>query len=56
MTEQAPKGGQADSQLDAILSRVKYIGPESPPSEDEVMDMVIDEVRAVRAERGKGRP
>jgi len=46
---------EADRQLGAILSRVKYIGPEPPPSEDEMMDMVVEEVRAVRAEHAKGR-
>jgi AbrB family looped-hinge helix DNA binding protein len=46
---------EADRQLDAILNRVKYVGPEPPPSEDEVMDMVVDEVREVRAEHAKGR-
>jgi AbrB family looped-hinge helix DNA binding protein len=46
---------EADRQLDAILGRVKYVGPEPPPSEDEVMDMVADEVREVRAEHAKGR-
>ena len=46
---------EADRQLGAILSRVKYIGPEPPPSEDEMMDMVVEEVRAVRAEHTKGR-
>lgn len=39
---------EADRQLGAILSRVKYIGPE-PPSEAEVMDMAAEEVRTVRA-------
>src|SRR4051794_29948648 len=37
---------EADRQLDAILSRVKYAGPEPEPSEDKVMDMVVEEVRA----------
>lgn len=46
---------EADRELDAILSRVKYIGPEPPPSEDEMMDMVADEVREVRAGHAKGR-
>jgi len=46
---------EADRQLGAILSRVKYIGPEPPPSEDEMMDMVVEEVRAVRAKHAKGR-
>ena len=41
---------ETDRQLDAILSRVKYAGPEPEPSEDEVMDMVVEEVRA--ASRG----
>src|SRR5215218_9528116 len=39
---------EADRQLDVILSRVKYVGPEPEPSEDEVMDMIVDEIRAVR--------
>jgi AbrB family looped-hinge helix DNA binding protein len=46
---------EADRQLGAILARVKYVGPEPPPSEDEMMDIVVDEVRAVRAEHAKGR-
>lgn len=46
---------EADRQLGAILSRLKYVGPEPPPSEDELMDMVVEEVRAVRAEHAKGR-
>ena len=46
---------EADRQLSDILSRVKYIGPEPPPSEDEMMDMVVEEVRAVRAKHAKGR-
>lgn len=41
-----------DRQLVEILAQVRYIGPEPPPSEDEVMDMVAHEIRAVRA---KGR-
>jgi hypothetical protein len=39
---------QANHQLDEILGRVKYIGPEPPPSEDEAMDMVVAEIRAAR--------
>ena len=46
---------EAGRRLDAILSRVKYVGPEPPPSEDEMMDMVVDEVRAVRDDHAKGR-
>jgi AbrB family looped-hinge helix DNA binding protein len=45
----------ADRQLGDILSRVRYIGPEPGPSEDEMMDMVVDEVRATRAKHAKGR-
>jgi AbrB family looped-hinge helix DNA binding protein len=45
----------ADRQLDKILSRVTYIGSEPEPSEDEVMDMVVDEIRAVRAKHAKSR-
>lgn len=55
MTDRATKGGQTEPQLDEILGRVKYVGQEPPPSEDETMDMAVDEVRAVRAERGKRR-
>ncbi len=37
--------------LDGILSRVRYIGPEPSPSEDEVMGMVVDMVSAARDRR-----
>ena len=46
---------EADRQLDAILSRVKYVGPAPPPTEDELMDIVVEEVRSVRAKHAKGR-
>jgi AbrB family looped-hinge helix DNA binding protein len=46
---------QANRQLDAILSRVKYIGPQPEPSEEKVMDMVSEEIRAVRAKHAKSR-
>ncbi len=46
---------EADRQLDIILSRVKYAGPEPEPSEDEVMDMVVEEIRSVRAKHAKSR-
>ena len=46
---------EADRQLDAILSRVKYVGPEPEPSEEEVMDMVVDEIRAARSKHAKSR-
>ena len=46
---------EADRRLSDTLSRVRYIGPEPPPSEDEMMDMVVDEVRAARSKRAKGR-
>ena len=46
---------EAGRQLDAILSRVKLIGSEPPPSEDEVVDMVVEEVRGVRARHAKSR-
>jgi len=32
---------------------VQYIGPQPPPSEDEVMDMVVDEIARVA---GDNRP
>lgn len=46
---------EADRQLSAILSRVKYIGSEPPP-EDEIMDAAAEEARAVRPHHAKGRP
>lgn len=46
---------EADRQLDAILSRVKYVGPEPEPSEDEVMDMVVEKICAMRDEYAKSR-
>jgi AbrB family looped-hinge helix DNA binding protein len=46
---------EADRQLDAILSRVQYIGPEPQPSEDKVMDIVVGEIRATRSKHAKGR-
>src|ERR1051325_9932182 len=46
---------EADRQVGAILNRVKYVSPEPPPSEDEMMDMVVEEVRSVRAKHAKGR-
>jgi AbrB family looped-hinge helix DNA binding protein len=46
---------EADRQLDAILSRVRYVGPKSPPSDDEMMDAVVDEIRTVRIGHAKGR-
>lgn len=46
---------EADRQLDRILSRVKYTGPKPRPSEDKVMDMVADEIRALRTGNAKSR-
>src|SRR5712691_6241127 len=46
---------EADRQLDHILSRVKYVGPRPEPSEEEVMDMVVDDIRAVRDKHAKSR-
>jgi bifunctional DNA-binding transcriptional regulator/antitoxin component of YhaV-PrlF toxin-antitoxin module len=40
---------EADRQLDAILSRVRYIGPEPRPSEDELMDMVVEVIDSLHA-------
>jgi AbrB family looped-hinge helix DNA binding protein len=42
-------GAEADRQLERILGRVKYIGPKPGPAEDEVMDMIVDETRKLRA-------
>src|SRR3954447_6026046 len=44
---------QADRELEAILSRVKYVGPEPAPSEDEVADLVNQEIQAIRADHAK---
>lgn len=35
--------------FDAINS-VEYVGPEPEPSEDETMDMIVDEIHAMRRE------
>ena len=40
---------KAGRQLNQILRRVKYVGPEPPPSEDEIMEIVVEEIRAGRA-------
>ena len=53
MIDKPQKFEQADQQLDEILNRVQYIGPQPPPSEDEVMDMVVDEIARVA---GDNRP
>lgn len=45
----ADKDGKAGRQLDEILGRVKYVGPEPPPSENELMEIVLEEIQAVRA-------
>src|SRR4029077_16252768 len=45
----------ADRQLDRILSRVKYVGPEPAPTEDEVMDLAADEVRTIRTKHAQSR-
>ena len=44
---------KADAELDTILNRVKWVGPGPEPSEDEVMDLVNDEIHALRAERNE---
>jgi hypothetical protein len=44
MTHQGEEVERAGQQLDDILSRVKYIGPEPRSTEDEVMDMVVDQI------------
>jgi antitoxin MazE len=46
---------EADRQLDAVLSKVKYVGPEPEPSEDEAMDLIVEEIRAVRHKHAKSR-
>ena len=43
----------ADRELEAILSRVRYVGPEPEPSEDEVGDLVNREIHAIRAQHAK---
>ena len=55
MRVELSRRAEANRQLDDILSRVKYIGPQPEPSEEEVMDMVVDEVRATRANQAKTR-
>ena len=46
---------EAGRKLDQILGQVTYAGPEPRPSEDEVMDVVVDEIRAVRTKHAKSR-
>ncbi|HET6468468.1 MAG TPA: AbrB/MazE/SpoVT family DNA-binding domain-containing protein [Geminicoccaceae bacterium] len=38
----------ADRRLEEILDRVRYVGPEPAPTEDEVMEMVVEEIHALR--------
>lgn len=45
----------ADRQLERILSRVRYVGPKPAPTEDEIMDLAVSEVRTVRAKRAQSR-
>jgi len=46
---------EADRQLDRILHRVRYIGPKPALTEDKIMDLAVDEVRAVRAKHAQSR-
>ncbi len=46
---------EADRQLGNILDRVKYVGPQPEPTENEIMGMVIEEIRTVRGKHAKGR-
>jgi len=55
MTDKRRDTEQADRQLDGILDRVTYTGPEPRPSEDNVMAMVVEEIRAGRRRRKKRR-
>jgi hypothetical protein len=45
---------EANRQLDSILSRVRYIGPGPQSSEDELMDMVVEEIDLLRARSDHG--
>ena len=49
----ARERAKADDDLDAILKRVKWIGPGPEPSEDEVLDMANAAVHAFRARRAQ---
>src|SRR3954471_23959775 len=44
---------KADRELEAILSRLKYVGPEPEPSEDEVGELVNREIHAIRTAHAK---
>ena len=46
---------EAWDDLGAILDRVKWVGPGPEPSEDEIMDAVVDEIHAMRADHDQGR-
>ena len=45
----------ADRRLSQILSRVEYTGRTPEPSEDEVMETVVEEIHAARRKDAKSR-
>lgn len=53
MTKRQTNRKPADAQLDTILGRIKYVGPEPEPSEDAVMTMVLSELRTRLDRTGK---
>lgn len=46
---------KAWNELKEILSRPKWIGPSPEPSDDELMELVVDEIHAMRREDQQNR-
>ncbi len=45
---------QAWGRVFKAMESVRYVGPEPEPSEDELMEMVVEEIHAMRREHDKG--
>ncbi len=50
-TPPQPNDDQSERQLEEILSRVKYIGPEPMPSIDNLAGDVADNIHDIRRDR-----
>jgi AbrB family looped-hinge helix DNA binding protein len=50
------KRRRAWDELMEIVNRPKWIGPGPEPSEDELMDEIVEDIHAMRRERAQGRP
>ena len=45
---------KTDQNLDEVLSRVKYVGPQPAPSEEEILSNVVDIIHQMRRENAEG--